>query len=393
VKKESYMRERMAWNPALALTGLAALVVYILACTSFSPDDSKVLYPTIDPQTGAIGVAVYDRTSRQSELLFVPRAEDLSSQADRESLVLRPQWLADGRRILVAWFAKDQGESRSDDALSLALLPSDRKGPTRLFHLEDLSDRVAHFFLALPVAGNFLFVAGRSNVVIRLDLANGEVRRSTVPPDTSFLPSESGDVVMYMTKTKEDNDQLEFGSMRPDTFARTAIGKVRIDPAGSNPILSRDSKRVAYVAQDGERPVLRLVEPGKPDRTLPLQSLSAKTKLGNAQFSPKGDVLYAAFMEVHGGEPGASFGFVETPVGGGPVLKTTLLRSAATFEESDVFLFPIDISHDGKTLAATSTYLALDHAVPDADRALFLVDLTQPERKTTRVPVPARPRQ
>ena len=63
-------------NAALALVGLLALTIYILACTSFSPDDTKVLYPSFDQATGAIGMAVYDREARTSETLFVPVAYD-----------------------------------------------------------------------------------------------------------------------------------------------------------------------------------------------------------------------------------------------------------------------------------------------------------------------------
>ena len=68
------MNSRKTHNTLLALTGLAALFVCILACTSFSPDDKKILYSTFDPKSRAMGVAVYDRASRDSRLLFASRA-------------------------------------------------------------------------------------------------------------------------------------------------------------------------------------------------------------------------------------------------------------------------------------------------------------------------------
>ncbi len=38
------MKTQTARNAGLALVGLLALTIYILACSSFSPDDTKVLY-------------------------------------------------------------------------------------------------------------------------------------------------------------------------------------------------------------------------------------------------------------------------------------------------------------------------------------------------------------
>jgi hypothetical protein len=47
------------------------------------------------------------------------------------------------------------------------------------------------------------------------------------------------------------------------------------------------------------------------------------------------------------------------------------------------------ISHDGKAAAVASTYLACgDKGLKPDDCALFLVDLKDPNRKVTRVPIP-----
>lgn len=77
-------------NTALALVGLAALTIYILACTSFSPDDTKVLYPALDPVSGNVGMAVYDRETHRSDLAFVPIIPD-------KQAAVRAQWLEIGR--------------------------------------------------------------------------------------------------------------------------------------------------------------------------------------------------------------------------------------------------------------------------------------------------------
>jgi hypothetical protein len=55
--------------------------------------------------------------------------------------------------------------------------------------------------------------------------------------------------------------------------------------------------------------------------------------------------------------------------------------------------FQIDISHDGTTLAVESLWFGFgDDAVKAEDCALFLVDLTDPQRKVTKVPIPLPPK-
>ena len=49
------MNLKEARNALMALIGLVALFVCILACTSFSPDDKKILYPTFDPKSSIHG--------------------------------------------------------------------------------------------------------------------------------------------------------------------------------------------------------------------------------------------------------------------------------------------------------------------------------------------------
>lgn len=110
----------------LSLTALAALVVFIIACTSFSPDDSKVLFSTYDPEAQAYGVGLYDRSTRTTTTLFVPQ-EHQSDSSRGEPALIRAQWLADGRHILVSW-----GRDVEDDDLDLAVLPHGHVGPTRL---------------------------------------------------------------------------------------------------------------------------------------------------------------------------------------------------------------------------------------------------------------------
>ena len=55
-------------------------------------------------------------------------------------------------------------------------------------------------------------------------------------------------------------------------------------------------------------------------------------------------------------------------------------------EIGPVFFFQFDLSPDGKMLAVPATAWA---GVSEPDRGLYLVDLASPDRKVTKVPIPA----
>ena len=61
--KAHTMKTISSRDTALALLGMLSLAVYILACTSFSPNDRQVLYPAFD-ESGAVALA--SRSSRST---------------------------------------------------------------------------------------------------------------------------------------------------------------------------------------------------------------------------------------------------------------------------------------------------------------------------------------
>jgi len=381
-------------NSVLALVGLASLLIYVLACTSFSPDDSKVLYPTVDPKSGVLGVAVYDRASGKSELLFLPFGQVIDS-LETHPILLRSQWLPEGRNVLVAWPDMESGGEAKDDGLNLAVLPFGGRGPTRLFFLPGLEDGMSRLMLPLPVAGRALFLTGASNSLIRLDLTTGQMRRQTGLPEMRLLSSPGGDRLFYLAESVGADGRRECGVMNPDTLARTPLFQIDSkefrDDAGFFAV-SREGKRLAYCTEEGNQPVCRLLESGQLARTLPLPAGTGDLEVGNMRFAPKGDVLYAAFMNRGVGGTNASFGFLEIPTDGAPARQTSLIRGAGKQgDQSPLPYFQLEVSNDGKTLAVASTYLGLDHPLKAADYALFLVDLGSPQRTVTKVPIPLPP--
>jgi hypothetical protein len=377
------MKSHSLGHCLLALAALTALTVYVLACgTSFSPDDSKVLYSTINAKTGATGVAVYDRTTGKSELLFGPthlEGDGLKTAPQ----ILRPQWISNGHGVLVGWPGKD--------GLNLTVLPAGGPGPIRLYSLPDQDKN----FSPLPVAGTCLFLIGQSNTLVRLDLASGAVRRTPGLPEMTLLPTPRGDQLLYLAESGEgDTASTEVGLLNPETFGRTPLHHLKgaeLKAEDGFCALSREGKRLALCAKVDDKWVLRVMDNGQPFRTVPLALEASAVKFGNAQFGPGGEVVYASFLQT--GDETNSLGILEIPINGGPIRRTTLIGDLGKVsKESALYLEP-EVSHDGKTLAVASTYLAFDEhpSLKAEDCALFLVNLTDPQRRVTKVPIPLPP--
>jgi len=385
-----------------ALTALAALTAYILACgTAFSPDDSKVLYTTINPRTGATGIAVYDRTSGQSQTIFTPTFQDLDFGKTAPAII-RPQWLPSGKDIVVAW--PGGNASTKDNELSLAVLPFGRADAVKLFFLSEVRDSEQLLRRPLPIAGHFLFLASEaeSNTtsIVRLDLLTGELRTQTNLPALRLLPTPHGDAVIYLAEMPGGDQRGELGLLNPDTFARTAVFQTvagaptpDFDDNKGFVAISRDGQRLAFTDTEEGKPVCRVLQNGKLFKTLPLLGENSELVFGNAQFSPSGAMLYASFMDAGAGGTNGSGGVIEIPLDGGALRRNTLISGLGEVDNDFALYFQLDLAKDGKTLAIASTYLAYEegHKLKPANCALFLLNLADPQRAVTRVPVPLPP--
>ncbi len=151
------MKTLQVRNAACALVGLAALALCILACTSFSPDDRKILYPTFDPQSGALSISVYDRPSKTSRQVFVLRGK--ATKDDNSPLPPRAQWLPDGKRVVVTWTLEvDSKEEKSIACFAVVTL--DNSEPVRVLHLKGLAECACLDRRPLPMIGNRVFTVG-----------------------------------------------------------------------------------------------------------------------------------------------------------------------------------------------------------------------------------------
>lgn len=376
------MRTTKIRNTLLGLVGLTALTIYILACTSFSPDDTKVLYPAFDAATGCPGIAVYDRETRRSEMLLVP------SRPGRDSMA-RSQWLPDGRQVLIAWTDKE------DDLLNLAVVPAVGRGPVRIYRLEGIEDAASALRFAPCLAGEQAFVVAASNRVVRLDLKSGKeesLEVAGVENRITLLPGADNKSLFYVEEDGGGNsDQTVFGRLDPRTLKPTPImsftNKLKdetffaYDASGST---------IAFVESADDLNRLVVLRDGKTFFTRPLGAKGAELSFGSAGFSPKNDTIWATCAKrADAGKETVSWEWMEIPLSQAPIRETTLIASAPVPQDMMVLYFQGAVSHDGKTAAVASTYLACDNKpIKPEDCALFFIDLNDANRKVTRVPIP-----
>lgn len=368
-------------NSILAAIGLAALLVYILACTSFSPDDSKVAYPAFDDKSGAVCVSVYDRKTKASEQVFTAASIKDAQSSNREPCLLRPQWLPDGRHILVA---------PEEKSLVLALLPYGVREPVRLFSFPEIKEAAPLLMMPLPIIGSRVFFRAAEKSVARLDLVTGEVQTHEFTNEVNVCSSGDDRTVLAMDEVKGDEPGTVLSRMNPETFAVQSIMRWTNQVADKGFLaLSRDGSKVAFAEERGDGLAVTVVSGGKVEVSRPIRLKDEKVGFGLvAAFSPKDDCVYATFRRAPEAGTNASYGVVEFPLNGTPPRWTTLLTASGKGNEEAAMFFQPTLSHDGRTLAVASTYLLLqDETVKPDDCALFLVDLSDPQRKVTKVKI------
>jgi hypothetical protein len=382
--------KQKACNTALATLAVAGLATYVLACTSFSPDDSKVAFPAFDPKTGDVGISVYDRESHQTNQLFVVSRFQGPEGTERQPVLMRPQWLADGKGIVTAWPGYSDND---DDVLNVAVLAPAGQGAVRLFAIPGITDAQVRLMLPLPIAHNRLFVLAESNRVVRLDLGTGETSNQLLHGEKAALwPAPVGEGIYYVADDTSKGGAFEIGRLDPDTLAQTVVWRKKsreLDKDRSF-ALSPDGKRIALVEGKPGKQVLRLWRGEELEKTVPLDFSKETVHLGLPVFSPFQDVLFASYLRAADNERKAVCGLLEISLKDGALRRLPLMEGLEDADEDSLVTFQVCLSHDGKTAALCSTYLAEE--APEEFKAencaLFLVDLSSPDRKVTRVPLP-----
>lgn len=365
--------------------GLVCAAIYVLACASFSPDDSQVLFVSYDTSTQAPMVSLYDRKADSVENLF-----SVGRVQGSECPILTTQWTPDGRHVLAVW---------ADQEKSLRVLALPRKGrePARMFVMPTAEDSAMDALVLGPaVVGPYVFFYGTGGVS-RLNLETGQVVTNA---QAALLLKACGRRLACFHGPK-----FELGMMDPESFAVTSVlalpeaelgrlheGTVMADVGdakGSFFCVSRDGERLAFLkeAEQGSNLTLTLYRGGKPEGSVAVTVTGGEWRIANSpEWSPDGKTLYApAWRDV---EPkGEEFGILEIPVAGGEAGSIPVFTAPGSPQKA---AYQLALSHDGKTIAFSTLYLSekqwKDGAADSC--ALFLVDLSSKPRKVKRVPIP-----
>ena len=369
-------------DAALTVIGFAAVLLYILACASFSPDDSKVLFPSNDPKTGGTVLAVYDRGAHTTRALlaFPPPSGD-----NNDGYMIRPAWTPDGSHVVALW-------GDTDKELRITVLPISGKGPTRMLVVKHLEgDMPSAMLVAPPIVGSRLF-SGEDGQIRRVDLQSGVELVKKIEGEVLLVGQP--DRIYYGRELSEEGTEKrsEVGLVDADTLALTPLFETT-GTAGDPPFfaVSRDGARVAIAGGKDDEQQILVFEGNQLRNTIPIGGKTDDMRLGFFQWSRDGATLYGVFRtKVADSE--YQLGVLEIPASGGVARRIPLFRVTGK-EDSDMPTLQVDVSHDGKTIAAASTYLQTSsdakaqRRLKPEDLALYFIDLSRPDRKITKVPI------
>ena len=375
------MKNKSLLNSILAGAGAVSLLIYVLACaTSFSPDDRQVLYPSFDPQSGGTAVACYDRQTGRSEIVFAANTAD--SATNRQPVLLRAEWLPDGKHVLTA-------DAVNDDGLELLVLPRGVNEPVRRFSLPKADEAAGSLEFPFAVAGSQLFLNGNGHNPARLDLVTGELTPGEKATNEMFvLPAPDGKSLVALRDLKDDRG-TEFGTFDPQTMEFKSLGRTGTNTAdGTLPLFNPVDGRVMTICKTGEQLQLQVTKNGKTEFARALEHRGGKLEIGPfLAIARDGQTLLAAYCAELAATTNAEYGLLEIPLHSEP-LRFTRLLTAGRNGDSDLILAQPSLSHDGKTWAVATAFLYLQNeSLAPEDCALFLVDLSTPNRPVTKVPI------
>lgn len=366
-------------TPHIVLAGIAcvSLLAYVLACsTAFSPDDRQVLYPSFDPQNGALSIAVYDRSTGRSEQIF----SSIGSHTDTNmhSACLRAEWLPDGKHILVA-------EAEEKDKLSLFVVPRGGKEPIRHIGSQKWDDAVTALEFPLALSGTKVFLNDDHNLT-RVDWVTGEVLVNT--NHIGALPSDDGKTIIGWRELS--NNGGEFGVLDPETMAFQPQLSLTNQPGeGTFPTYDPGTREIMFVGGQGTNLELQIVRDGVKKFTRLITRPGCEVKVAGPwlDLGPKKDRVFTAYSCKTDGQTNSEHGLLEIPLNEKPLRFTPLFQVQA--DDVNSLLAQPSLSHDGRTWAISSAWLGASKksALRPEDCALFLVQVDRSRPKITKLPI------
>ena len=394
----------------LLIVGLAGWVTFILACIggpAWSPDGSQILFAYDDVDNSRTSVALYDRAKGSFRvLLSQPHKEN-------ETVALHPRWQQDGKRAMVAIFG---GAPDSDDnGCQLVSLPVKSRLPLQVYNL----GRTPGCVYAYPQIGDRVYFAQED--LRWVDLKTGEIasRQFKINGEYSrqdeVILSEGKDGLYYQRSlnrkfnasdgTERNEGGREIGVVQTEdpsfkpwfTFWDRDLSALGVESGASDvsPIsIAADGRSGAMIVAntDDLSDKILLTEENKGIVRVVDPALGGKRfALGNLVWSADATTLYASALIATDTKDLHEYSLAEIPLDGSRVrlTKISLIHGPTDSDFMDAFRFSMDVtlSPDGHWIAATPAVFGKKELDP-ADRALFLIDLTDPARRLTKIPIP-----
>lgn len=399
---------------ALTVMAIIGLALFILACRpSWSPDGQKVMYSYWDKGAQKAAVAVFDRKTRTSRVIF-----EMTKEGSSSAQVVLAQWAKDGIHGIV---------TVGDDAMHVLAMPQGPQKPVRLFTLQQVDDSDSLGLLPFPQVGDLLFIAA-SKSRTRINLLTGEIFSFQEKEKNECLLYEGGQKVVYMRGiveqepepkkeadaqkggqakkgTEEQKKEVnvtvayEFGeldqkdlSLHPTVTLKVEELKAKgiAEPSGFLDVNPKNLK-MASVEDREDRPARLLVigttgieqilEPGIKEKSY---------KLGNPQWSRDGRMVYVAALIDDEKTKNTEFAVVEVPLDGkGQRIDKIDEQPTKDYDDDYLTHAQLALSPDGRLIAVTRGAF---QDVPREKKGLFLLDVSKPNRPVSFYPAPALPK-
>jgi len=171
---------------ALLAIGLVAWLTFILACTggpAWSPDSRKILFGWRDDETGRYEVAVFDRATRESRIIFQHRSP---KNDDDGNFFVVPAWQNNGTRALVA-----MSGTGNDSRFTLFSIALKGAAPTEAYDLGEGALCLAPALM--PQIGTRMYIGGDDGITW-LDLSTGETQYKAIPDGAKFVAEHNANL-------------------------------------------------------------------------------------------------------------------------------------------------------------------------------------------------------
>ena len=385
-KRRLFMELKSVNHAILAGIGCAALLAYILACTSFSPDDSQVLYPVFDQPSGTISIAVYDRATGRSEPVL-PALPPAQAGTNRTSVRARAQGLPDGKHVLIATV-----DTKADDKLSLAVVPHGVKEPVRRFDDIAMKASMVAIMYRLSVAGSKL-VVGDDNSLTCIDFTTGQTTRHENTNKLTLAFGGDGKTISAIKEVAEKGGTA-FGVLDPQTMAFSPLlaltNNICSDLKGSFPTFNLKERQAVFIAENEGKAQLKVVNVKGETFSRTIEPISTNTTLAGLglwlDVGPRNDRLFTCYILKTAATNEAEYGIVEIPFNREPLRWTALFRAVP--KDGDLQYAQASLSNDGHAVAMATTYMYMENdSLKPEDCALFLVEVGQAMPKITKVPI------